>query len=214
MKFILLLIVIVAIVAVVLVVMRRRQDKPVSVPFNKPFDDLPNVGDGDLNENHLLMKVKPGDMLYDYTDVMSTNKIVVGTLACEQAGSAWLNMRLDDNSWLSFEPGANAQFTRWKQLAFNEVALPGPMSRTLEYGGVTYTRGDSGSATYVSRGDTGLRREGILEFGEFHSPRGMDGTQQSISFEQYDDGDFTLSIGERLDPSSWTVFEKDTDTPA
>ncbi|HEX8389949.1 MAG TPA: DUF4178 domain-containing protein, partial [Candidatus Saccharimonadales bacterium] len=66
------------------------------------------------------------------------------------------------------------------------------------YGGVVYKRNDFGEGKYTSTGDTGVNASGVVEFVEFIAPNG----EKYISFERFDDNDFTLSLGEKLLPSA------------
>lgn len=176
---------------------------PKTNPMHVPFEEALDFTDNGMDPSHDLMATKPGDMLHNNMDLEFANKIVVGVVTCKQSGSpAWLAVLLDDGVWLSFEPGVRSEFSRWKEIPRGEVKMPGGDQLEVVYGGVTYKRNDFGYATYVSAGDTGLRDSGELEFAEFRSPDG----EQSLSFEKYDDNDFSLSVGESMLASALTRY--------
>lgn len=171
------------------------------IPYEKPLD----FTDGGMDPSHDLMRLQPGDTLLYDVELEFGQKIVIEVLTCSQEGSlAWLSARLDDNTWISIEPGARAEVTRWVTVERDEVKdFPGPESLWLEHGGVTYGRNDwGGRATYVSAGQTDLPPSGTLQFAEYRSPKRPDGTHHFFSYEQYDDEDFTLSKGESMIPSA------------
>lgn len=185
---------------------KANKPEPMHVPYDKPLD----FSDGGMDPSHDLMQTEPGDVLYYSLDLEDFNKHVMGVVNCKQHGSpAWLAVLLDDGVWLTFEPGVRSEFSRWQKLPDGEsLAFPSPTQTELVYGGVTYKRNDFGHATYTSKGDTGMRDSGTLEFAEFRSPEGPDGTVQFISFEMYDDNDPEVSVGEAIMASALTRLPK------
>lgn len=203
MEFIILLIIVGFVIGITIMIRKTRLQREVTQaepPFEVPFPGPIGVGNNDFHDDEIqqFRKTGPGDML-NYLGMSDDRKIVVGVVTCKPDGypDTWLEVRLDDGVWLSFEFGVNAQFTRWTEIPRGEVEFPKSDQLTLVYGGVTYKRNDLGTATYTAKGDTGLKPSGVLEFAEFVSPDGM----QFISFEQFDGMDFSLSVGERLEPS-------------
>ena len=198
------LIVIVALVAIaglVVVLLARnaakKQRAKLEWEVNRPKDPFSSADTDALRGDP--RRIKAGDMI----DVRGENFAVRGTLRLTEGGYTWTEQLLDTGTghrgWLSVEEDPDIELVLWHELRDVTVA-PGP--RTLQLDGRTYTSHESGRASYVGEGTTGLHPTGWMRY---HDYRSGDGTR--LSFEDFGEtGKWECARGEVLTRYDVTIF--------
>lgn len=118
-------------------------------------------------------------------------------------GCTWFDYRLqniDDRTrrWVSLEKAEDWDVSLWTDLKAGRETLPDtPTSKTLVYEGVKFRLDERGEAHYTVEGQTDLpHKAGSVKYADYE---GDDG--RFLSYEQYDNGSWEISIGETCDPA-------------
>lgn len=196
-----LIVILVVIVAAGVVLYLRAKAKasrpPVGEPAGKPVDPL-----ADFQGVTDIRTVRAGDMI-DYGDQLY---FVRGSLRFKEGGSTWSEHFLDDargdRLWVSVEEDPDLEVLFWRET--DEVHEPG--GKTMEVGGVTYTRDEDGTATYTSEGTTTLAERGSVEYVDYAGPDG-----KALSFERYDGGKWEAGLGESVALPALRVYPAGSD---
>ncbi|HEV7952052.1 MAG TPA: DUF4178 domain-containing protein [Candidatus Saccharimonadales bacterium] len=117
-------------------------------------------------------------------------------------GYTWFDYRLQNiadktRRWVSLEKDEDWSITFWADLKSGRETLPdSPTSKTLVYEGAKFRLDERGQANYTVEGQTDLpHKAGSVRYADYE---GDDG--RYLSYEQYDDGSWEISIGEDWDP--------------
>jgi hypothetical protein len=191
-----LIVVVVALVAV-LVLRGRANSKPPAQAPAKPQDPL-----ADHEGVTDVRTIRAGDMV-DYGDQLY---FVRGSLRLTEGGYRWSEHFLDDTRgdrvWLSVEEDPDLEVMFWR--ATDLVAKPG--GKTMEVGGVTYTKDEDGTARYTSEGTTTVGEQGSVEYVDYEGPEG-----KALSFERFDDGKWEAGLGESVPLPALRVYPAGSD---
>jgi hypothetical protein len=190
------LIVLVAALIVVLV-MRGRANKPAPQAPAKPQDPL-----ADHEGVTDIRTVRAGDMI-DYGDQLY---FVRGSLRLTEGGYGWSEHFLDDTRgdriWVSVEEDPDLEVVLWR-----ETDLAGePGGKTMQVGGVTYTKDEDGTARYTSEGTTTVAAKGSVEYVDYEGPDG-----KALSFERFDGGKWEAGLGESVALPALRVYPAGSD---
>ena len=193
---VLILLVVIA-VGVVLYVRSRQRRTPVEERPGKPVDPL-----ADHEGVTDVRTVRAGDMI-DYGDQLY---FVRGSLRLKEGGYSWSEHFLDDargtRVWVSVEEDPDLEVVLWRET--EEVTAPG--GRTMEVGGVTYTKDEDGTAQYTSEGTTTLAERGSVEYVDYEGPDG-----KALSFERFDGGEWEAGLGESVALPALRVYPAGSD---
>lgn len=131
---------------------------------------------------------------------------IIGVLSFDHEGELWQDYmaeHAEDQWWLfAVEPDRGMRL-----LAFEPRDLgltPGP--DVIEYDGDSYRLVESGPANYRSAGQTGRSERGTYAYFLYES-----NARTVLSFDRFDDGPWTSSIGHHVDPRSVEVCNLPTD---
>ena len=190
------LIVLVAALIVVLVLRSRANRKPAPA-VAKPEDPLrDHEGVTDIRT------VRAGDMI-DYGDQLY---FVRGSLRLTEGGYTWAEHFLDDTRgdrvWVSVEEDPDLEVMFWRETDL--VAEPG--GKTMEVGGVTYTKDEDGTARYTSEGTTTVAEKGSVDYVDYEGPEG-----KALSFERFDGGKWEAGLGESVALPALRVYPAGSD---
>lgn len=193
---IVLIVLVVALIAV-LVLRGRSTAKPAQQAPAKPEDPLrEHEGVTDVRT------VRAGDMV-DYGDQLY---FVRGSLRLTEGGYTWSEHFLDDTRgdrlWLSVEEDPDLEVYFWRETDL--VSEPG--GKTMEVGGVTYTRDEDGTASYTSEGTTTVAAKGSVEYVDYEGPDG-----KALSFERFDGGKWEAGLGESVPLPALRVYPAGSD---
>ncbi|HRA35857.1 MAG TPA: DUF4178 domain-containing protein [Acidimicrobiales bacterium] len=115
--------------------------------------------------------------------VEGTGAVIGGTLVFENAGDRWVEHRFatDDGRqmWVSIENFDRTVATRW-DLADPNAVTGGPDVARAGYQGTPFNRSETGTASFVAKGDTGCSENGSVDFVDFSS-----GDGRRLGFERY-----------------------------
>jgi hypothetical protein len=190
------LIVLVAALIVVLV-MRGRSTKPAPQAPAKPQDPL-----ADHEGVTDIRTVRAGDMI-DYGDQLY---FVRGSLRLTEGGYGWSEHFLDDTRgdriWVSVEEDPDLEVVLWRETDL--VGEPG--GKSMEVGGVTYTKDEDGAARYTSEGTTTVAQKGSVEYVDYEGPDG-----KALSFERFDGGKWEAGLGESVALPALRVYPAGSD---
>ena len=104
--------------------------------------------------------------------VEGTGAVIGGTLVFENAGDRWVEHRFatDDGRqmWVSIENFDRTVATRW-DLADPNAVTGGPDVARAGYQGTPFNRSETGTASFVAKGDTGCSENGSVDFVDFSS---------------------------------------------
>lgn len=108
---------------------------------------------------------------------------IAGTLVFENSGDRWVEHRItfDDgtHAWVSVENFDTTIATRW-DLADPSAITGGPTETRVGYQGTTFTRSETGMASFISKGDTDCDPNGSIDFVDFSADGG-----RRLGFERY-----------------------------
>src|SRR5687768_9308664 len=123
-------------------------------------------------------KLKVGDVVgHEGRDFL-----IRGTLAFEEDGYRWQEHHLDDTTtrrWLSVEDDEELELCLWTAVLAPDLT---PGAAELSYDGTSYTRKESGRATFTATGSTGTGPTGSVEYVDY-----VAGSKR-LSFERYTAG--------------------------
>lgn len=168
------------------------------------------MGPNDLSPNSDLTRMKPGDWL-SYLDLPGNKRMVKGVIECtvDASGYVWYEVHLEDNSWISVEPGSNAQVTEWRNIPAGDVQGFAIGVMDIRHQDTTYSRNEAGYGSFTARGNTDTPTRGRVEFAEFQTSDG----ENFISFERFaltdeglDQTEFAVTKGEKLAHSLLTLY--------
>lgn len=112
-----------------------------------------------------------------------TGAVISGTVVFENAGDRWVEHRLatDDGRqmWVSIENFDRTVGTRW-DLADPAAVSGGPDAARSGYDGTVFTRSETGTASFVTKGDTGCSENGSIDFVDFTADDG-----RRLGFERF-----------------------------
>jgi hypothetical protein len=185
-------------VGVVLWMRSRANRKPVAPERpNKPVDPL-----ADHQGVTDIRTVRAGDMI-DYGDQLY---FVRGSLRITEGGYTWSEHFLDDargdRLWVSVEEDPDLEVYFWRE---TDLATA-PGGKTMEVGGVTYTRDEDGTAKYSSEGTTTVAERGTVEYVDYEGPNG-----KALSFERFDGGKWEAGLGEEVPLPAVRVYPAGSD---
>jgi hypothetical protein len=190
------LIVLVAALIVVLV-MRGRSAKPAPQAPAKPQDPL-----ADHEGVTDIRTVRAGDMI-DYGDQLY---FVRGSLRLTEGGYTWSEHFLDDTRgdriWVSVEEDPDLEVVLWRE---TDLATA-PGGKTMEVGGVSYSKDEDGTARYTSEGTTTVAEKGSVEYVDYEGPDG-----KALSFERFDGGKWEAGLGESVALPALRVYPAGSD---
>lgn len=192
------LIVLVAALVVFLVLRGRANSKPAApqepAKPQDPLADHQGVTD--------IRTVRAGDMI-DYGDQLY---FVRGSLRLTEGGYSWSEHFLDDTRgdrvWVSVEEDPDLEVMFWRETDL--VDAPG--GKTMEVGGVTYTKDEDGTARYTSEGTTTVAEKGSVEYVDYEGPDG-----KALSFERFDGGKWEAGLGESVALPALNVYPAGSD---
>ena len=195
---IIVLVVLVVALIVALVLRGRAKSKPApqepAAPPQDPLRDHQGVTD--------VRTVRAGDMV-DYGDQLY---FVRGSLRLTEGGYTWSEHFLDDTRgdrlWLSVEEDPDLEVMFWR--ATDLVDAPG--GKTMEVGGVSYTKDEDGTASYTSEGTTTVAEKGSVEYVDYEGPDG-----KALSFERFDGGKWEAGLGESVPLPALRVYPAGSD---
>jgi Domain of unknown function (DUF4178) len=197
---ILLVSVVLALIVVGVVVWQRSRAnrKPVEAERpGKPVDPL-----ADHQGVTDIRTVRAGDMI-DYGDQLY---FVRGSLRLTESGYTWSEHFLDDargaRMWVSVEEDPDLEVYLWRETDL--VDAPG--GKTMEVGGVTYTKEEDGTARYTSEGTTTVAESGSVEYVDYEGPDG-----KALSFERFDGGKWEAGLGEEIPLPALRVYPAGSD---
>lgn len=108
---------------------------------------------------------------------------ISGTLVFSSAGDHWVEHLITQEDgqriWVSIENFDTTVGTRWDVASVSRVR-GGPNDTRVSYDAVNYNRSEAGSASFVSKGDTGCDENGTVDFVDFAAPDGS-----RLGFERY-----------------------------
>ncbi|GAB3431605.1 DUF4178 domain-containing protein [Actinophytocola sediminis] len=185
-------------VGVVLWQRARANRKPVAADAPaKPVDPL-----ADHQGVTDIRTVRAGDMI-DYGDKLY---FVRGSLRLTESGYTWSEHFLDDargsRLWVSVEEDPDLEVYFWQETDL--VDAPG--GKTMEVGGVTYTKEEDGTAKYTSEGTTTVAERGSVEYVDYEGPDG-----RALSFERFDGGKWEAGLGEEIPLPALRVYPAGSD---
>ena len=109
--------------------------------------------------------------------------VIMGTTLMSEAGDRWIEHLVQDQSgrrnWVSIENFSRTEATLWEDVEILAVN-GGPTDNNVTYQGRTFTRNESGTVTFESKGDVDMFDRGSLDYVDYRAP---DGTR--FSFERY-----------------------------
>lgn len=185
-------------VGVVLWQRSRANRKPVEAEGpGKPVDPL-----ADHQGITDIRTVRAGDMI-DYGGKLF---FVRGSLRLTESGYTWSEHFLDDargdRVWVSVEEDPDLEVYFWHETDL--VDAPG--GKTMEVGGVTYTKEEDGTAKYTSEGTTTVAERGTVEYVDYEGPDG-----KALSFERFDGGKWEAGLGEEIPLPALRVYPAGSD---
>jgi Domain of unknown function (DUF4178) len=185
-------------VGVVLWQRARAKRRPVAAEAQaKPVDPL-----ADHQGVTDIRTVRAGDMI-DYGDKLY---FVRGSLRLTESGYSWSEHFLDDargsRVWVSVEEDPDLEVYFWRETDL--VDAPG--GKTMEVGGVTYTKEEDGTAKYTSEGTTTVAERGSVEYVDYEGPDG-----KALSFERFDGGRWEAGLGEEIPLPALRVYPAGSD---
>ncbi len=194
-------VVVLAVAAVVLLRMARARHAAREAARRAPGDPF-DPGQDTAGDPRLL---KAGDMV----EYLGERFFVRGSLRLRQGGFTWSEHHLDamdgtdeGRRWLSVEEDPDLEVVLWTEYRGGEL-LPGKATLTVE--GVTYHRGEHGTADYRSEGTTGLGATGRMEYADFDGPGG-----RALAFERFlgdrGRGTWEVSLGERVPRGTLDIY--------
>ncbi|OLF08164.1 hypothetical protein BLA60_25245 [Actinophytocola xinjiangensis] len=198
-ELLLVLILLAVVVVGVLVWQRSRADrKPVAAETpGKPVDPL-----ADHQGVTDIRTVRAGDMI-EYADKLY---FVRGSLRLTESGYSWSEHFLDDargdRVWVSVEEDPDLEVYFWHETDL--VDAPG--GKTMEVGGVTYTKEEDGTARYTSEGTTTVAERGSVDYVDYEGPGG-----KALSFERFDGGRWEAGLGEEIPLPALRVYPAGSD---
>jgi hypothetical protein len=149
-----------------------------------------------------IRTVRAGDMI-DYGDQLY---FVRGSLRLTEGGFTWSEHFLDDTRgdrvWVSVEEDPDLEVMFWRET--DQVTEPG--GKTMEVGGVTYTKDEDGTARYTSEGTTTVAEKGSVEYVDYEGPDG-----KGLSFERFDGGKWEAGLGESIALPALRVYPAGSD---
>ena len=109
--------------------------------------------------------------------------VIAGTIVFENAGDRWVEhcLAVGDGRqiWVSIENFDTTVATRWE--AIDAAAVTGgPDANRCGYSSTAFTRSESGTASFVSKGETGCSPNGSVDFVDFSA---TDGSR--LGFERF-----------------------------
>lgn len=108
---------------------------------------------------------------------------IIGTCVFDEAGDRWVEHLVGFGDgrrvWVSIENFDETVATLWEMVDLHAVN-GGPDDSTAGYDGTSFRRSESGTATYVAKGNTGCADSGTIRYADFTGP---DGTR--LSFERF-----------------------------
>ena len=196
---VLIILVVVALIAVL--VLRGRAKSRANTPAPqapaKPQDPL-----ADHQGVTDIRTVRAGDMI-DYGDQLY---FVRGSLRLTEGGFTWSEHFLDDTRgdrvWVSVEEDPDLEVMFWRET--DQVTEPG--GKSMEVGGVTYTKDEGGTARYTSEGTTTVAEKGSVEYVDYEGPDG-----KGLSFERFDGGKWEAGLGESIALPALRVYPAGSD---
>jgi len=198
-ELLLVLILLAVVVVGVLVWQRSRAArKPVVAETpGKPVDPL-----ADHQGVTDIRTVRAGDMI-EYADKLY---FVRGSLRLTESGYSWSEHFLDDargdRVWVSVEEDPDLEVYFWHETDL--VDAPG--GKTMEVGGVTYTKEEDGTARYTSEGTTTVAERGSVDYVDYEGPDG-----KGLSFERFDGGRWEAGLGEEIPLPALRVYPAGSD---
>ncbi len=168
------------------------------------------MGPSDLSPNSDLTRMQPGDWL-SYLDLPGNKRMVKGVIECtvDSTGYVWYEVHLEDNAWISVEPGSNAEVTEWRMIPAGDVQGFAIGVMDVRYQDTTYSRNEAGYGSFTARGNTDTPTRGRVEFAEFKTSDG----EKYLSFERFaldddslDQVEFAVTQGEKLEHTLLTLY--------
>lgn len=107
---------------------------------------------------------------------------ILGTLVFEEAGDRWVEHLLDCGGfrvWVSIENFDRTVATQWTGVDAGAVA-GGPDDLRIRFEAVDYRRSESGSASFASKGQTGVLESGSIDYVDFAADGG-----RRLGFERF-----------------------------
>ena len=108
---------------------------------------------------------------------------IAGTLVFENSGDRWVEQCLTTGDghqiWVSIENFDTTIATRW-EVADPGAVVGGPDDKRCTYQGTTYKRSETGTASFVSKGETGCDPSGSVDFVDFQADDG-----RRLGFERF-----------------------------
>ncbi|MFR9728526.1 DUF4178 domain-containing protein [Saccharopolyspora sp. MS10] len=175
------------VVAAASLVLLYRRTRPTQRAAAGPTDPF-HTGDQDSLRGD-PRQLKAGDIV----EVRGQSYTVRGTLRLDEGGWGWAEHLLDDakgeQRWLAVEEDPDLELTLWTPV--EDAGEPGP--KHVEFGGRTYERDESGTATFRSEATTGLSERGTVRYRDYEAADGS-----LLGFESWGEAGWEASTGEEL----------------
>jgi hypothetical protein len=142
--------------------------------------------------------------LGDIVQYEGADWVVEGRLTFDDDGYSWFEYMLQDGDtirWLSVEEDDRVEVT-WVETV-TDLEISGEPPRQLTYGGVTYQRGDSGTARMTRIGTTMNKQAQICRYVDYSGPG-----EQTLSIENWN-GELEVNVGRRIRPSALIILPGD-----
>lgn len=108
--------------------------------------------------------------------------LIIATMILDEAGDRWIEHLIQDAQqrrfWISIENYDETKATRWDDIDMWGIS-GGPDDTRIEYEGSSFKRNENGTASFQSKGDSGVNERGSLDYVDFV------GGDKKISFERF-----------------------------
>ncbi|WP_017663235.1 DUF4178 domain-containing protein [Baaleninema simplex] len=148
--------------------------------------------------NRTLFTLQIGDIV-QFED---RDWVVEGKLTYDDDGFVWLEYMVqdgDDIRWLSVSEDDTIEVS-WLESIADDLEISGKPPKTLEYGGETFTRVESGKANMSRMGTIQKRKAESCRYYDYEG----DG-DRVLSVENWD-GDIEVSVGYSIRPSQLSLL--------
>lgn len=109
--------------------------------------------------------------------------VVKGTAIMQEAGDRWIEHLIEDGNgrrmWVSIENFDRTEATLWSDVDLMAVN-GGPTDSGISYQGRSFSRNETGTTQFSSKGDVDLFDSGSIDYVDYRSADGM-----RFSFERY-----------------------------
>ena len=197
MTLLILTVVLVALVAAVIVVaIRTRRGSPSGADDGATIAD-PFADQRPDNDPRLL---RVGDVV----NYGGADWIIRGSLFFDQQGFRWQEHLIDnasgDRAWLCVEDDEGLELVLYRRVQAPDLE---PGASQLLHADTTFTKDESGRASFEAQGATGTARVGIAEYHDYTSTGSA-----RLSFERFGDTSWEVSLGTILGLHEVDVFRR------